>query len=199
MSAAPRFREHSRQLLRETLVTAARDLAVAHGWAGVTMQRVAAGAGVSRQTVYNEFDGKPALAEAVAAHEIERFVRDVRDRLNEQGADAHAAARAAILHTLTEAEGNPLVKAILTSARGADELLPFLTTRSDLVLHAATAVIFEWAGAHLTDVGEENLSLAAESVVRLAVSHIVHPTAPADRTALALADVFVRLLELPAT
>jgi hypothetical protein len=85
-----------------------------------------------------------------------------------------------------------LIRSILTSARGgADELLPYLTTRSDLVLAAARAVIEEWAVAHLPGT---DATVAGESIVRLTVSHIVLPTGSPEATADALADVFVRLL-----
>ncbi|GAA3455112.1 TetR/AcrR family transcriptional regulator [Dactylosporangium matsuzakiense] len=195
MASPTPYRDENRRRLRDALVTAARDLTVAHGWSGVTMAAVAKLAGVSRQTVYNEFTDRAGLAEALARQEIEHFVGAVSTRLHEHGGDARAAAHAAVLHTLTEAARNPLIKAVLTSARGgADELLPYLTTRSELVLAAASTAIHDWAAARLTDPDPERLALAAESVVRLTVSHIVQPSAPAERTATALAEVFTRLL-----
>lgn len=189
------YREASRLRLRDDLLTSARELTATHGWAAVRMIDVAHRTGVSRQTVYNEFGDKPGLAEALATAEIKRFVAAVRAQLLAHGADVRAAARAAIRWTLAEAAGDPLVKAILTSARGgADELLPYLTTRSDVILDLASAAILEWASTHLPDADQPTLTVAAESVVRLVVSHIVLPTAPVEQTAAALADVLVRLL-----
>ena len=195
MESTPSYREANRHRLREALVSAARELAVAKGWDNVRMADVAAAAGVSRQTVYNEFDGRPGLAEALALREIQAFVAQIRGRLFAHGADVRAAGEAAVLHALQEAAANPLVHTILTGSRGgADELLPYLTTRSDLVLEAAGAVVREWAASCLPDLDEALVSVAAESIVRLTVSHIVLPLAPAPRTASALADVLVRLL-----
>ncbi|GAA3217533.1 TetR/AcrR family transcriptional regulator [Dactylosporangium siamense] len=189
------YRETNRERLRDALVAAARDLTIGNGWDGVRMADVARAAGVSRQTVYNEFGDKSGLAEALAAREIDAFVADVRGALHRHGPDIRAAGRAAIGHTLLEAAGNPLIKAILTSARGsADELLPFLTTRSELLLAAATAVIGDWAGTHLPDHDPRVVAVAAESIVRLVVSHIVQPSQAPDRTADDLTDVLVRLL-----
>jgi AcrR family transcriptional regulator len=189
------YRDASRARLRDALVSAARDLAVAHGWDRVKMADVAKAAGVSRQTVYNEFDGRDGLAEALAVREIEQFTSAVRTLLWDLGSDVRAAGHAAISHTLTEAARNPLIRSILTSARGgADELLPYLTTRSDLVLAAARAVIEEWAAAHLPGVDAAVVAVAGESIVRLTVSHIVLPTGPPDAAADVLAGVFVRLL-----
>ena len=189
------YRDVARQHLRDVIVDAARELTIAHGWDGVRMGQVAAAAGVSRQTVYNEFASKAGLAEALAQREVDRFVAGVRTRLFAHGSDVRAGAHDAILHVLREAAANPLIKAILSSARGgADELLPFLTTRAELVLVTATAVLQEWAAAHLPELTPADLAFGAESIVRLVVSHIVLPLAPVDQTAQRLADTVARFV-----
>ncbi|GIE86059.1 TetR/AcrR family transcriptional regulator [Actinoplanes regularis] len=195
MSAEPPSKTNSRARVREALVSAARELTVKHGWERVRMADVAQTAGVSRQTLYNEFDSRTGLAEALAVREIQTFVSGVRLHLSAHGTDPRAAAYAAIRFALEDADRNPLVRAILTSGRGgADELLPYLTTRSDIVLDAAGAVIREWAAEHLPQVTAPVVDVAADVVVRLTVSHIVLPRLPAAETADVLADVFVRLL-----
>ena len=184
----------ARQRLRDSIVDAARAQTVASGWDGVRMGGVASAAGVSRQTVYNEFGSKAGLAEALARREVDRFVAEVRATLRASGADLPAGAYAAIRHTLAAAADNPLIKAILTSARGgSDELLPYLTTRAELVLTEASAALVEWAGDQLPDADPARLAFAADTVVRLVVSHIVLPRAPVDPTAAALSDVAVHL------
>jgi AcrR family transcriptional regulator len=195
MTVTPSHRDPHRGRLRESLVAAARELTVVHGWENVRMLDVAKAVGVSRQTIYNEFGDRPGLAQALAVTEIDRFVTAVRDELFAHGADVRAAGRATILRVLTEAAGNPLVRGILTSARGgADELLPYLTTRADVVLVAAGEVVQEWIVAHRPETDEDVAALAAESIIRLTVSHIVLPGASPAASADALAEVFVRLL-----
>ncbi|SCG69873.1 TetR family transcriptional regulator [Micromonospora coxensis] len=187
-------RDSARQRSRDAIVDAARARTVAAGWDAVRMGGVAAAAGVSRQTVYNEFGSKAGLAEALARREVDRFVAEVRRALDAHGDDVRAAAYAAIRHTLASAADNPLVKAILTSARGgSDELLPYLTTRAELVLTESTRALLDWAGRHLPDADPAALTFAADTVVRLVVSHIVLPQAPVDDTAEALADLAVHL------
>ncbi|MEU7677321.1 TetR family transcriptional regulator [Micromonospora taraxaci] len=180
--------------VRDSIVDAARALTVATGWDGVRMGAVAGAAGVSRQTVYNEFGSKAGLAEALARREVDTFVGDVRAALLANGADVRAGAYAAIAHTLTTAAENPLVKAILSSARGgSDELLPYLTTRAEVVLTEASGALIDWAGDHLPGADQATLAFAADTIVRLVVSHIVLPRAPIDQTAAALADLAVHL------
>ncbi|MEU4381983.1 TetR family transcriptional regulator [Micromonospora echinofusca] len=180
---------------REAIVEAARALTIATGWDGVRMGAVARAAGVSRQTVYNEFGTKAGLAEALARWEVDRFVGAVRALLNAHGDDVRAAAHATISHTLVEAANDPLIKAVLTSTRGgSDELLPYLTTRSELVLTEATEVLLEWADRVLPGADRDAVAFATDSVVRLVISHIVLPGAPVAQTAAALADLAVFLL-----
>ena len=195
MEPVPAYRDANRARLRETLVSVARELTVRQGWDKVRMADVAKAAGVSRQTVYNEFDGRPGLAQALVVRETEQFTAAVRAELFRHGADVRAAARAALLRTLTEADGNPLIRAILTSARGGEEdLLPFLTTRSDVVLRAATAVIEEWARTCLPGTPAPAVTFAADAIVRLVISHIMMPSGPPAESAASLAEAFVRLL-----
>ncbi|MEU4640703.1 TetR family transcriptional regulator [Micromonospora sp. NPDC023814] len=180
---------------RDAIVDAARALTVASGWDAVRMGAVARAAGVSRQTVYNEFGSKAGLAEALARREVDRFVGDVRALLRAHGDDVRAAAHATISHTLTQAAGDPLIKAVLTSTGGgSDELLPYLTTRSDLVLTEATEALLEWADGVLPGADRAAVAFATDSVVRLVISHIVLPGAPVAQTAADLADLAVYLL-----
>jgi AcrR family transcriptional regulator len=188
------LREDNRRQLRELLVSAARELTIAGGWAGVRMADVADSAGVSRQTVYNEFGDKKGLAEALARREVTRFAEGVRRNLFAHGPDVRAAGRATVLHVLTSAARDPLIKAVLTSARGgSDELLPYLTTRAGLALEAAGVVLREWAAAHLPHLDARTVATGADAIARLTVSHVVLPSAPPDDTAATLAEVFVRL------
>ncbi|GAA2386591.1 putative transcriptional regulator, TetR family protein [Catellatospora methionotrophica] len=184
-----------RDSTRAAIVAAARELTVAGGWARVRMAGVAERAGVSRQTVYNEFGGRAGLADALADAEIALFTAGVRRELSAHGPHVRAAVAAAVRFALAEAAANPLIRVILTGSRdGADPLLPYLTTRSDVVMAAAAVPLLEWAGTHLPTVEPGALAFAAETVIRLAVSHVVLPLRPAEQTADALAGLVVLLL-----
>ena len=195
MEITSSYRDVNRVRLRATLLDAARELTVSQGWQRVRMSDIATAGGVSRQTVYNEFGGRQGLAEALAVAEIQKFVTSVRAILSAHGGDVRAAGYAAIRYVLEEAARNPLVRAILTSGRGgADELLPYLTTRSQLVLDAAGAVIDEWAAVHVTGVQPAVVALAGNSIIRLTVSHIILPFPTPEDSAAELSEVLVRLL-----
>ncbi|TWV58019.1 TetR family transcriptional regulator [Streptomyces misionensis] len=73
----PGLRERKKRQTRAALSQAAIRLCVLRGWADVTIEQIAAEAGVSVRTFRNYFTGK---AEAIAAGHVERMLR-VADEL----------------------------------------------------------------------------------------------------------------------
>ncbi|WP_030981672.1 TetR/AcrR family transcriptional regulator [Streptomyces sp. NRRL S-1813] len=109
---------------RESLLDAAYTALMNRPWAAVRMVDVAAAAGVSRQTLYNEFGSKEGLAHALVRRETESYLAGVARALS-RGASAagtrgDAAGRvvAAAAWTLRTARANPLVRAALTGCWG---------------------------------------------------------------------------------
>src|SRR3954463_1391081 len=97
------------------------------------MRVVARAEGVSRQTLYNEFGSKDALAQAMAMREIEKFIAGTERALDEAPrADPVQPAGAAALYTLQRAADTPLLRAALTD--DTSWLLSFLTTRGEPAL-----------------------------------------------------------------
>ncbi|MEW1752742.1 TetR/AcrR family transcriptional regulator [Streptomyces angustmyceticus] len=109
---------------RESLLDAAYTALTKRAWAAVRMVDVAAAAGVSRQTLYNEFGSKEGLARALVRRETESYLAGVARALSRGAAAAgtrgDAAGRmvAAAAWTLRTARANPLVRAALTGCWG---------------------------------------------------------------------------------
>src|SRR4051794_32090572 len=121
------FAERTKRRLRDELLDAAYDAIVAGGDDGVRVAEGGGRAGVSGQTVYNEFGDKWGVLQAVAARETERFLVLVNAALADH-ADPIDGLRAAVERALMLASDNPLVKAAL-SAPGSDQASQLLTTR----------------------------------------------------------------------
>jgi AcrR family transcriptional regulator len=190
MSTAPErapYAVAARQLLRETLFRAARDELEHRAWSEITMADVAAAAGVSRQTLYKEFGSRDEFAQAFVIHEGERFLDGVEAAVRENLDDARAAVGAAFEAFLSAAGEDPLVRIMLSDDGGG--MLPFVTTQGMPVVH--------WATARLTAVIEEGwpqapgpkTKLLAESLVRLAISHVTAPSDSPETTAAAVGEL----------
>ncbi len=171
--------------IRERLVAQAVDFTVTHGWASLTMAKLADGVGVSRQTVYNELGNKSALAEAMVLRELESFLKGVDRAFADHPDDLIAAIQAAAEGALTRAADNPLLHAVLTSSQGAEsDLLPLLTTKSDLVLRAAGDTIGSHVAHYDVSLPPDRLDRMVDMVVRLVLSHVMQPAGePADTAA----------------
>jgi AcrR family transcriptional regulator len=182
--------------VRERLLDAAWEAAVAGTWHGVPMADLSARAGVSRQTLYNEFGSKDGLAAALAMREAERLLAGVGATMTNRP-DPAAAVAAAVDWSLAEAASNPLVKAALIDDAGG--LLPWLTTRSGAVLESlrdglAATLLQSWPA-----LDPDQTTWVAEVAVRLTVSHLVVPTEPAAVTVGHVQTVVRRLLPTPTT
>jgi len=184
--------------LRDRLVAAAVVLTTERGWANVTMARLAAAVGVSRQTVYNEIGTKPRLAEAMILGELERFLGVVTVAFDAHPSDLVAAIEAASRSVLEASQDNPLLHAVVSATHGADtELLPLLTTHSESLLETAKAVVVERVAPYDVDLTPAELDGAIDMVVRVVLSHVMQPTASPESTARDLAWIAGRVLGHP--
>jgi TetR/AcrR family transcriptional regulator, mexJK operon transcriptional repressor len=69
---------------REAILLAARDLFLAAGYGGVSMDNIAAGAGVSKATLYSHFADKDALYRAIVENKVQDYrLSDFSDRLTD--------------------------------------------------------------------------------------------------------------------
>lgn len=176
--------------VRESLLDAAADLFVERGYRAVRMRDVAEAAGVSRQTVYNEFGDKWGLAQAIVIRDNERYLDGIDAVLSEHD-DLYSAVVAAVTFTLELSADDRLKKAVLTGA-GGDELLPLLTTQAEPVMFTASARIAEHALRQWPDLDRGALTEVADAAVRLTASHIMLPSGPPERLAHFVARMVTR-------
>lgn len=181
MTANTPFVERTKTSLREELLDAATELLIRHGYSGLRMVDVATAVGVSRQTVYNEFGGKPALTEAVALRTLVEF-QDGITRIHREAPDALAAIRGSVAYTVRHARENRLVAAIIGTPE-AEDLLPLLTTKGAPVLHASIEHVRGELRTRAPALPAEQAALLAETVVRLAISYLLLPEGDPEHAA----------------
>ncbi|MGW2600388.1 TetR family transcriptional regulator [Streptomyces klenkii] len=207
---------------RELLLDAAFAALRSRPWNGVRMVDVAAAAGVSRQTLYNEFGSKDGLARALVRREAEAFLAGVERALaaapataapaaaGAVAADAGARCAAAACWILRTARANPLVRAALTGCRGdrlpvaAAPALPAprgpfapAAPRSAPGAAALTDAVRERTVRAVSGTAGERVpeavQWACEAAVRLTLSFVVAPGA-SDEEAAAQVARLVRTL-----
>lgn len=182
------YQEAARELLRQTVFDAARDLLGRRPWSEITMADIATGAGVSRQTLYNEFGNRNEFGFAFVIHEAERFMEEVEKAVLEHVDEPRAAVRAALNHFLSAAREDELIRIVL-SDDGTGGMLPFVTTQG--------LPVVQWASARLVSVIEEgwpqapdpDVKALAESLVRLAISYVTTPGEEPEEAAGTVAEL----------
>jgi len=182
------YPQAARQLLRETLFGAARDELQKRAWSAITMADVARAAGVSRQTLYKEFGTRDEFAQAFVIDEGERFLDRVDTAVREHLDDPRAAVRAALEAFLRSAGEDPLVRALLGDD-GTGGMLPFVTTQGMPVVQWATARLTATIEEGWPDAPADKTRLLAETLVRLAISHITAPGEAPETTAAATGEL----------
>jgi AcrR family transcriptional regulator len=182
------YPQAARQLLRDTLFAAARDELQRRAWSQITMADVAGAAGVSRQTLYNEFGSRDEFALALVIHEGERFMDGVDAAVREHFDDPRAAVVAALEVFLRTAGEDPLVR-IVISDDGAGGMLPFVTTQGMPVVQWATARLTATIEEGWPQAPPEKARLLAETLVRLAISHVTAPGEAPEVTAAATSEL----------
>ncbi|MEO5651525.1 MAG: TetR family transcriptional regulator [Marmoricola sp.] len=180
---------------RDRLLAAATRFTAEHGWAALTMAKLAQLVGVSRQTVYNEIGGKPQLAEAIVMRELQMFLGLVDSAFEDNPDDLVKAIQTAAYRVLELAGRDPLMHAILSSRHGSDsELLPLLTTNSEPLLDAAAKMIREHVATYEVQLEEHRVEVLIDMVVRLVLSHVMQPTGDPAETAETVAWIAARVL-----
>lgn len=112
---------------RETLLEAAHAAVMSRPWHEVRMVDVATAAGVSRQTLYNEFGSKEGLGTALVHRLVDGFLDGAARAAAEagrRGADPAACCAAAAGWMLRTARDEPIVRGALTGCWDARAPLP---------------------------------------------------------------------------
>ena len=172
------YAEAARQLLRDTVMAAVDELVRTRGWKATTMADVAAAAGVSRQTLYNEFGSRQDLVTAYVTREIQHLLDEVSDTVRARADEPHAAIESAFALFLKLASDEPVVQIVLSNAGDTGEILELLTAIAQPlgVAQVSALIVGTWPQVEARDA-----HLVADTMVRLAISHALYPTAePAD-------------------
>jgi AcrR family transcriptional regulator len=90
-----------RKAKHTAILEAAADMFIEHGFDGASIEMIAEAAGVSRQTIYNQFENKQALFLEIARESVKLVMEPLGDELEKQAAirDTLAALARRMLET----------------------------------------------------------------------------------------------------
>jgi AcrR family transcriptional regulator len=168
------YAEASRVLLRDSVLDAMRDLLLIHDWSAVTLTDVARVAGISRQTIYNEFGSRQGLAQGYALRLADRLVNAVDDAIYAHVGDIYTAFLQGFRAFFAESAADPLVISLLSGVAKPDLLQIITTDSAPIITHCSdrltSSFMHSWVRAT-----EEDSGILARAIVRLAMSYVSMP------------------------
>jgi AcrR family transcriptional regulator len=182
-------RGSAREVLRTAILDAMRELLGRRDWSKITLTDVAAGAGVSRQTLYNEFGSRQGLAEAYAIRLADDLVDHVETALAANIGDADAAIRDGLASYFRDAAQDPLVQSLLLGEVKLDLLRLITLDAGPLIAHATERLsgVMQRSWVAPTHAQADTF---AHALVRVAISYIPTPPGPGHDAPAELGRVF---------
>lgn len=168
------YAEASRVLLRDSILDGMREMLLARDWSAITLSDVARAAGISRQTIYNEFGSRQGLAHGYALRLADRLVDQIHDAINHNVGDIYAAFLQGFRDFFTESAADPLVISLLTGTSKPD-LLQIITTDSAPIISRCSTRLTESLMSSWVRASEEDAGVLARAIVRLAMSYVSMP------------------------
>lgn len=168
------YAEASRALLRDSVLDAMRELLASRDWSAITLADVARAAGVSRQTIYNEFGSRQGLAQGYAMRLADRLAGAVEDAIYANVGNVYEAFLQGFRAFFADSAADPLVISLLTGVAKPDLLQIITTDSGPIITHCSarltSSFMHSWVSA-----SEEDAGMIARAIVRLALSYVSMP------------------------
>lgn len=192
------YAEASRVLLRDSILDGMRDLLLTRDWSAITLADVARAAGISRQTIYNEFGSRQGLAQGYAMRLADHLVDEVDYAIRQNEGDMYSAFRQGFRAFFAESSADPLVISLLTGEAKPDLLQLITVDSAPIITHCSQRLTTSFAESWVKH-SDQDAGVLARAIVRLCMSYVSMPPeaelgAPAGSGGGDVADDLARLL-----
>jgi AcrR family transcriptional regulator len=168
------YAEASRALLRDSVLDAMRELLLTRDWSAITLSDVARAAGISRQTIYNEFGSRQGLAQGYALRLADRLVDTIKDTVEANVGDIYQSLLQGFRRFFAESAADPLVISLLTGVAKPD-LLQLITTDSAPIITRASQRLVSAFNQTWVATSDEDAGVISRAIVRLCLSYVSMP------------------------
>lgn len=160
-------------LLRDSILDGMREELLSRDWSAITLSHVAKAAGISRQTIYNEFGSRQRSGAGVCAA-ADRLVDQIDDAIVGNEGDVHAAFVQGFRDFFTESAADPLVISLLTGDFKPDLLQLITTDNGPIITHCSQRLTATFVDSWVR-CSDEDAGVLARAIVRLAMSYVSMP------------------------
>ncbi|AEF40833.1 TetR family transcriptional regulator [Hoyosella subflava DQS3-9A1] len=189
-----RYQRTALTLMRRAVLDALSEQLKVKKWSAVTMADIASAAGVSRKTLYNEFQSRSGLARAYAS----RLTSDIADAIAREiyanpGAAYHAV-HAAYLDFFRRIEADPLVESLRATDSPID-LLRMITVESQFLVDHASPVIAEAFQRSWVNASPHDARVLGEAITRNALNFVALAPRDRDEAVSGVAHIYASYIE----
>lgn len=175
--------------LRNAVLESMDALVRQDGWAATGLAKVAVEAGISRQSIYNEFGSRQGLVRAWVMFRLDRLLSAI-DVIFANSDDTESALRES-LTLFFDAFDSSIVETVAAQGTELDDLIPILTDTNQ----EATRRLSILLGRRYTSLTERDSVVYADAVARLALGHALAPTISHQEAADRIVVIALRVLD----
>jgi AcrR family transcriptional regulator len=157
-------------LLRNSILDAVDELVRRNGWVGTSMARVAGVAGVSRQTVYNEFGSRQAIAQAYINRRLDKLLDSISKELTSEKDLADSLYR--VFELFFELVDEPLIQTVIAGGTVDGNLIVMIRALNERATEQLSSIIKQIR----PELSDYDALVYSDAIARLAAAHAAIPT-----------------------
>ena len=151
-----------------------RDLLLTRDWSAITLADVARAAGISRQTIYNEFGSRQGLALGYAMRLADHLVDEIDHAIRQNEGDLYSAFLQGFRAFFAESASDPLVISLRTGEAKPDLLQLITVDSAPIITHCSQRLTTAFAESWVKH-SEQDAGVLARAIVRLCMSYVSMP------------------------
>ncbi|CAM4081623.1 Bacterial regulatory proteins, tetR family [Mycobacterium basiliense] len=188
------YRSTALSLMHNGVLDALQSLLLVRKWSSITMADVAAAAGISRGTLYNEFQSRRGLARHYALRLTDSIVTGMRAAIDEHHSDGYGAMHTVFRDFFDRVANDPLAQVLRTEDAPSD-ILRLITVESQFLVDHATEQLSHTFQHSWVNANQYDATVMGQAVVRAALSYLALPPSDADEAATGMAHLLTPYIE----
>lgn len=173
-------------LMHNGVLDALHGLLLQRKWSSITMADVASAAGVSRGTIYNEFQSRRGLARSYALRLTDTIVTGMQTAIDGHPGDGYGAMRTVFRDFFDRVDHDPLVQ-VLRTEDAPNDILRLITVESQFLVNHASGQLSQTFRHSWVNASDYDATVMGQTVVRAALNFLALPPSDADEAARGMA------------
>ncbi len=188
------YRSTAANLMHNGVLDAMHGLLLVKKWSSITMADVASAAGISRGTLYNEFQSRRGLARHYALRLTDSIVTGMQTAISENHGNGYSAMQTVFSDFFHRVTNDPLAQ-VLRTEDAPNDILRLITVESQFLVDHATEQLSQTFQHSWVNANEYDAAVMGQAMVRAALSYLALPPSDADEAAKGMAHLLAPYID----